>query len=102
MTVQWTALALNHPREIKNYIAHDSPAAAQRTITNLVLKTRQLSRFPNSGPIVREHRGHRIQELVEDTYRILYEIGSDHIFVLAVVHGRRDLRAFLRGITERR
>ena len=102
MTVRWTALALNHLREIGDYIATDSSAAAQRTVANIVIKTRQLSRFPNSGPIVREHHGHAIQELVEDPYRILYEVRSDGVFVLGVVHGRRNLRSFLRRIRERR
>src|SRR5437870_3744640 len=98
--VRWTARALNNIREIRDYIARDSPAIAQRTATSLVHRAKQLSRFPNSGPIVQEHRGRAVRELVEESYHLFYEVRAEDVFVLGVVHGRRNLRAFLRNLGE--
>ncbi len=47
--------------------------------------------MPFTGKVVSELDDERIRELSLYSYRILYEVGDQDIFVLAVIHYRRDL-----------
>ena len=91
MKVRWTGRALAHMREIRDYIAADSPAAAERMISALFESAARLRRFPEAGRPAGEWKGRPYRELIEPPYRILYEIQRDTVFVLAVIHGRRDI-----------
>jgi toxin ParE1/3/4 len=87
-------------RQIKEFIASDSPQAAEGIIRAILLRSRQLAEFPKSGREARRYGNRVIRELLEEPYRALYEIQHDRLFVLA--HGRRDLPDFLRHLEERR
>ena len=91
MKVRWTARALVHLREIREYIATDSPAAAARMIAAIFEASSQLGRFPESGRPAGDWNGRPYRELIEPPYRILYEIQRQTVFILAVIHGRRDV-----------
>jgi toxin ParE1/3/4 len=65
--VKWTDHAKAQPRHIHDYIAQDSARYAKR-VTEAVRETSLYS------------------------YRILYEVKTTHIDVLAVIHKRRDLQ----------
>jgi len=91
MRVRWTARALAHLREIDEYIAADSPAAAAKMIAAIFQATDQLLRFPESGRLAGEWNGRPYREIIEPPYRILHEIQGDTVFILAVIHGRRDV-----------
>lgn len=91
MRVRWTARALAHLREIEEYISADSPVAAAKMITSIFEATLQLRRFPESGRLAGEWNGRPYREIVEAQYRILHEIQGDTVFILAVIHGRRDV-----------
>lgn len=45
----WTAEAQRWLRDIHDYIAHDNPAAAGRTIETIFRKAETLREFPESG-----------------------------------------------------
>lgn len=47
---------------------------------------------PEMGRIVPEFGNKAIRELSQYSYRILYEIKEQNIFVLAVIHMRRELQ----------
>ena len=101
MTVGWTAGALSDLREIREYIARDSPQAAQRVVDHVFVSSARLVRFPKSAKEIFRSPGHSIRALVNPPYQILYEIREKSVFVVAVVHGRRDLRELLSLIKER-
>jgi toxin ParE1/3/4 len=89
--VHWTESALDDLTDIANFVARDSPAYAERLVAKLVEAPRRLAAFPRSGSIVAEFRLDAIREIVVRPYRIIYQIRDDECFVVAIVHGSRDL-----------
>jgi len=90
--VKWTDHALAQLRHIHDYIAQDSPLYAKRVTEALVSKTIGLDKLPHLGRTVPELSDEAVRELSLYSYRILYEIKTTHIEVLAVIHKRRDLQ----------
>ena len=92
MKVRWTRRALGHLREIRDYIATDSPAAAAKMIAAIFEAAERLRRFPESGrPAGELSSGCPYREMIEPPYRVLYEIQGETVFILVVIHGRRDV-----------
>ena len=56
-------------------------------------KTDVLDELPRMGRMVAEISDENVKELSLYSYRIIYEIRSEKVLVLAVVHKRRDLSA---------
>ena len=91
MSVRWTNAALAHLVAIYEHIARDSPRYAARMVDRITARTLQIGTFPLSGQLVPEFRDPRIREVIEGPYRVIYEIFSDDVRVLAVIHGARLL-----------
>jgi toxin ParE1/3/4 len=89
--VHWSEPALNDLRGIVSFVAKDSPAYAARLASRIREAPRQLAAFPRLGQIVPELNQPSIRELWVRPYRIIYLIRDPDCFVLAVVHGSRDL-----------
>ncbi len=60
-------------------------------IDRLTKRTEQIAQFPYSGELVPEYTDKQIREVIEYSYRLIYLVDTDVIFVLAVVHGARLL-----------
>ena len=84
--------------DIIDYIALDSPAAAETVYRAIVAATERLCEFPEAG---RPGRLPRTREwtVVSLPYIIVYQVRDDAVTVLAVFHGARDLA---RALAERR
>ena len=95
--VKWSGPARMDLKQIHDYIANDSRYYAKKVIQTIVEKTEELIVFPDLGRIVPEIDKPNIRELFVYSYRLIYEISSDGIEILAVIHGRRD---FFGRITE--
>jgi len=54
---------------------------------------KSLSQFPESGRIVPEIDDPEIRERFVYSYRVIYRVETDRLLIVAVVHGRRLLRA---------
>ena len=92
MRVRWTAEGRECLRDIHIYISQYSPENARSVIRRIVRRSRQIGEFPYSGEPVKELGGlPEVRQLIERPYRIWYHITGDHIEVLAVFHGARDL-----------
>ena len=91
MKVLWTKTAEGHLDAIHDYIAQDSPQYARRMVDRLTRRTIQIAEYPYSGHRVPEYDHNQIREVIEKPYRIIYVIKSDHIDVLAVIHGAQDI-----------
>ena len=82
---------------IWEYIADDSPDAADRFIAKLHRAIRKLAETPRMGHTRQDLAGLRaILFWPVGEYLILYRVSKRHIEVVAVVHGRRDIPVFLR------
>jgi plasmid stabilization system protein ParE len=72
------------------YRAHDSSLYAKRVSDAMVRKTVGLDELPYQGRKVPELNDESIRELGLYSYRIIYEIKTNSIEILAVVHKRRN------------
>ena len=89
----WSEPAKVDLRSIHDFIAHNSRHYAKKVTQDIREKTDILDRLPKVGKKVSELNDDAVRELLLYSYRIIYEIKSQDIFVLAVVHKRRDLKA---------
>jgi toxin ParE1/3/4 len=90
MKVAWSEPAVADLVAIYDYIARDSPHYAQRFVEKLIAAAEPLESFPQLGRLVPEGDG-RHRELLVASYRIIYRLEGQTIFVVTVVHGSRDL-----------
>lgn len=93
----WTDPAKADLRSIHDFIAHDSTHYAKKVTQDIVAKTDVLDELPRVGPVVPELGSEAIRELSLYSYRILYEVKNPGVFVLAVIHKRRELRTEMIG-----
>ena len=100
MTVRWTARARTDLAEIHRFIATDSPQAAERVAQAIVAAGRRLVQFPKSGRVVPESLTHGIREVLAPPYRILYVIRERSVYVLGVIHSKREMASVLRARSE--
>ncbi|OUY08388.1 type II toxin-antitoxin system RelE/ParE family toxin [Acinetobacter populi] len=89
--VVWTEHARMQLRDIHNYIAKDSPLYAKRTVLDITQKTKILEKFLKIGKITPETDQEHIRELSIHSYRIIYQIEKNDIYILAIVHKRQIL-----------
>jgi len=89
--VEFSRAARNHLKEIHDHIARDSPAAAEALIAEIISRVEQIVLFPESGRMIPESSETAKREILVGNYRVLYRLGSDPIWIVAIVHGRRLL-----------
>jgi plasmid stabilization system protein ParE len=87
--VVWTASAVAHLAAIREYISQTSPFYAERMVQRILDRGPQLAAFPESGRVVPEVPGGNIREVIEEPYRVIYQVSATRVQVLAVIHGRR-------------
>ncbi len=94
--VIWTEPALNELHDIINHIAKDSPVYAERFGVRVVGAPRRLEQFPSCGRIVPEFKDENIRELIYGSYRIIYLMQQDTCYIVAIIHGSRDILRHLK------
>jgi toxin ParE1/3/4 len=82
-------------QEITAFIAKDSKVYAKRFGHQLREAPKRLKRFPLLGWMVPEFERENLREILVGNYRIIYEIRGSNCFVVAVVHGSRDLHRIM-------
>lgn len=93
MNISWTKTALHDLDGIYQYIAADSPHYAELFVDEILTATLTLVEFANIGRKVPEaDERNDILELLFRNYRIMYTIKTKTIFILAIIHGNRDLK----------
>ena len=89
--VEWTEPARDDLSGIYDFITRDSPGAAQALVERVLNATEQLASFPESGRIVPELPDLGYRELLVGSYRVIYRIEGNTVWIAVVVHGRRLL-----------
>ena len=96
----WTLSALEDVEEIVDFIGRDSPSYAASFAESVFRAAGTLDAFPRRGRVVPEPGIPNIPEILIHSYRILYEIHHDTVYILAVIHGRRGASAVRNEIDE--
>lgn len=92
--VIWSEIAKTDLRTIYDYIANDSRHYAKKVAQDIREKSDILSNLPNMGCVVPEIGDENIRELSLYSYRIIYEIKNEQVYILTIVHKRRDLTSW--------
>jgi len=91
MRVEWSNSARDDLDDLVQYISRDSSFYARRFGEKIVLATRRLKEFPESGRIIPETKDQKLREIIVQGYRVMYRLEADRILILAIMHGSRDL-----------
>jgi toxin ParE1/3/4 len=87
----WTPKALEDLEYLLNYIAKDSPIAAQRFAHKLIDRVDVLNNQPLLGSYIAEDNTHTYRQVIQGNYRIIYRTDEKTIFILTVHHAARLL-----------
>lgn len=95
----WVDPAKKDLNELVEYIAfHDSADKAMSIFEKVTSQAENIVNFPEKGRIVPELKQIGVLtyfEKIQAPYRIVYRIFESHIFIVAVLDGRRDLGEML-------
>jgi plasmid stabilization system protein ParE len=78
--------------EIRHYIAEKSPDAADRVISEIFDRLRELVPFPHRGHIRPDLTSRPLRFILVSEYLIAYAPDENPVWVVAVIHGRRNPR----------
>lgn len=88
MRLIWRPSARGDLREIINFISDRNPDAAERLNVVIECAAEQLTLHPFMG---RPGRVPSSREMIaHPNYILIYEVGADHISILAVIHARQQ------------
>jgi len=94
VVIEWSRRARTDIRDLKAYIAKDSPYYARRFTERIIASVEKLADFPKIGRTVPEAAGREdVRELIYQGYRILYLAQPKRVFIVTIIHGSRDLAA---------
>jgi toxin ParE1/3/4 len=91
--VIWADPAKFDLRAIHVFIASDSKYYAKKVVQDIMDRTNILKEYPRSGRKVPEIDDENIREIFMYSYRIIYEIKLEKVYIIAIIHGRRDFRS---------
>ena len=90
--VNWAYEATTDLEALAEYIARDSAFYASAFVQEIRDASRSLNEFSERGRIVPELGNPNIRELFVREYRLIYSIEESRVFILGLIHGKRDLR----------
>jgi len=90
--VVWSPSALADMEAIADYVARDSADQAALLVARLQEATDRLMDFPQSGRIIPELADASCREIIVGSYRVMYRLEADQVWITGVVHGARDWR----------
>ncbi|MDI3358160.1 type II toxin-antitoxin system RelE/ParE family toxin [Pseudomonas sp. UYIF39] len=88
MKIIWTPAAAQDRADIWDYLHSVNPIAALEMDNRFIDAISRISQFPESGPagIIAGTR----EMIPHQSYRVVYQPGSDAIWILALVHTSRQ------------
>ncbi len=88
--VIWAQAALDDLESIAEYIHRDSPAYTSSFVNLVMKRARTLNNLSERGRMVPELNNKKIREIFIQSYRMIYHIEDDRVYVVALIHGHRD------------
>ena len=88
--VIWTQSALDDLSGIQEFISRDSTYYAQKFVDDAFRAVERLEVFPESGRMVPERYDPDFREIIFGSYRIIYRIIYDDVYIVTMIHGKRN------------
>ena len=92
-TVRWTETATQDLEGVAEFIGRDSRFYAAALVRETRAAAQSLRTLAERGRVVPEIDAPDIRELFIGSYRLIYQVTADRVFILAFVHSARDLAA---------
>jgi plasmid stabilization system protein ParE len=92
VVIIWSFPARQDLRLIHQYIANDSKRYATLVIQDITQKTETLLTLPKLGRVVPEIGEDNVREIGMYSYRIMYEINGDTLYIHGIIHKRRHFK----------
>jgi toxin ParE1/3/4 len=92
-TVRWTETATQDLEGVAEFIGRDSRFYTAALVRETRAAAQSLRTFAERGRVVPEIDAPDIRELFIGSYRLIYQVTADRVFILAFVHSARDLTA---------
>jgi plasmid stabilization system protein ParE len=89
--IYWTRQAREDLREIRAFIARETPVTAAAFTRRLRASVGRLRSFPQSGQVAPELGDEEIRELIRGHYRVIYRLRVSRVEILTVYHSSRLL-----------
>ena len=96
--LKWTSSAKDDLLGIVEYIKKDSPGIAKDVYLKIRKKAHSSNFFPLKGRVVPELQKEGItlyREVVAPPWRIIYKIGDDTVYIMAVLDSRQNVEDLL-------
>jgi plasmid stabilization system protein ParE len=94
--VVWTPSARDCLDDVLQFIAADTPAAAVKVLEVVLAAAESLSVFSERGRVVPEIDSGSVREIFVYQLRLIYQVYSNEVRILAVLHGAMDFERWLR------
>ncbi len=91
--VKWTETAWSDLEEAADYIAKESPHYAAAFVRETRDAARSLAYLAERGRVVPEFDDTSIRELFVRSYRLIYQVTEQVVYIIGFVHGARNLLA---------
>jgi len=92
VVIVWSKLARDDLHLIYQYIAHDSKRYATRVVQDIAEKVEVLRELPKLGRMVPEIGEESVREIGLYSYRIMYELVGETVYINGVIHQRRHFK----------
>jgi len=83
--IRWSGPAGRELESALDFIAAENRDAADRLARAVFKAVSRLERFPTSGRMVPELEDPNLREVVHAPFRILYQVTTQHVEILAVI-----------------
>ena len=90
--VIWTYESSADLEAIAEYIARDSAFYAAAFVQEILDASHSLNVLSGRGRVVPEFGNPKLRELFVREYRLIYSIEETRTIILALIHGKRDLK----------
>jgi toxin ParE1/3/4 len=89
--IVWTERALDDLENLLEYIARDAPITACRFAQQMLTRVEMLQDHPMLGGLVPEDETHTYREILQGSYRVIYRIKENTIYLVTIHHAARLL-----------
>ena len=87
----WSVWASDDLVSVAEHISRDSESYAATVVRELVAAARTLRAFAERGRRVPEYDDPSVRELMVRKYRLVYRVHPEHVDVLRIIHGAREM-----------
>ncbi|HEY6457987.1 MAG TPA: type II toxin-antitoxin system RelE/ParE family toxin [Steroidobacteraceae bacterium] len=87
--LRWSQRARADLKAIHDYIAKDSPLNAKAVARELLQRASTLTATPRIGRAVPELNDPNVREVSVHSWRVIYQLRGEDIFIVTLVHRRR-------------